>query len=621
MALTSDELNYLIYRYLLEAGFSHAAFTFGSEALIPELDIQPIDIPVGSLIALMQKGLQFLSIEAHMDSMGVLRPCGQDFKLFGEHTCSSATSLKDFKAPEAKEASQIDKPKSPVAPAGSDILSEAVPSTPKAPAPKTSAPKAPASEPPVVKAPVPTIDEQTKQTQPEVSKVNTNALATKPKPKPNVVKPKPKVIKPKVVKPKPEASRPPPDPTSSSSHPDTLGQVRRSQPQSLPDQRPTKRPATVQRVVSSAPPRLSLHPVFRFQKNKDCIYSLAFAPQDSSHRPQEGRGQREIALAAGGGDGKLTVAFAPLPLSQAGITFNTPSPSSPAALISQVAWSTDGLLAQAAFDGQVIITRPTARGNADISTSKPCGAGVKLFGLRFSPCSSRLCCVGESPKPALLVRDGHSSFRRVPMLTKHRERVMDLCWLDSDRVVTAGSSGELILENLKAHTLRPFPHGHTKEINAVRYDPVRRILASGSDDGSIKLWNPVSCTCVSTLSLSKHAVYALALGGGRLVCGTFGGEVAGIQWRTGTAYIAWRYEVPGRKRVFSVAISPDGKLAAVGSKTGGIQLLDAVSGKPLHSYGRESRLRPFCLTFSHCGRYLAVGMRDGAVAMLDVQHS
>jgi transducin (beta)-like 1 len=64
MALSSDELNYLIYRYLQESGFSHSAFAFACESLVAKASVSGGDIPPGALISFVQKGLQYLEIEA-----------------------------------------------------------------------------------------------------------------------------------------------------------------------------------------------------------------------------------------------------------------------------------------------------------------------------------------------------------------------------------------------------------------------------------------------------------------------------------------------------------------------------------------------------------------------------
>ena len=63
MSITSDEVNFLVYRYLLESGFQHSAFTFGLESHIHQTSINGTAIPPGALISVLQKGLQYVEAE------------------------------------------------------------------------------------------------------------------------------------------------------------------------------------------------------------------------------------------------------------------------------------------------------------------------------------------------------------------------------------------------------------------------------------------------------------------------------------------------------------------------------------------------------------------------------
>jgi transducin (beta)-like 1 len=76
MALSSDELNYLIYRYLQESGFSHSAFAFACESLVAKASVSGGDIPPGALISFVQKGLQYLEIEASVQGVASADPSG-----------------------------------------------------------------------------------------------------------------------------------------------------------------------------------------------------------------------------------------------------------------------------------------------------------------------------------------------------------------------------------------------------------------------------------------------------------------------------------------------------------------------------------------------------------------
>lgn len=78
MALTSDEVNFLIYRYMLESGFQHSAFSFGAESMIAKSSINGESVPPGALITFIQKGLQYIEIESQVndedEKISALRP-------------------------------------------------------------------------------------------------------------------------------------------------------------------------------------------------------------------------------------------------------------------------------------------------------------------------------------------------------------------------------------------------------------------------------------------------------------------------------------------------------------------------------------------------------------------
>jgi WD40 repeat protein len=63
--LTSDEVNYLIFRYMQESGFTHSAFTFVHESMLGRSNIRSSEklIPPGALVSFLQKGLQYVGIE------------------------------------------------------------------------------------------------------------------------------------------------------------------------------------------------------------------------------------------------------------------------------------------------------------------------------------------------------------------------------------------------------------------------------------------------------------------------------------------------------------------------------------------------------------------------------
>lgn len=63
MSVSMDEVNYLVWRYMQENGFPHAAFVFDTECNAGATNIPGAQIPPNALITLLQKSLIYLKIE------------------------------------------------------------------------------------------------------------------------------------------------------------------------------------------------------------------------------------------------------------------------------------------------------------------------------------------------------------------------------------------------------------------------------------------------------------------------------------------------------------------------------------------------------------------------------
>lgn len=63
MSFSTDEVNFLLYRYLHEAGFYHSAYVFGQESHISQSNINGALVPPQALITIIQKGLLYVEAE------------------------------------------------------------------------------------------------------------------------------------------------------------------------------------------------------------------------------------------------------------------------------------------------------------------------------------------------------------------------------------------------------------------------------------------------------------------------------------------------------------------------------------------------------------------------------
>lgn len=67
-----DSFVYLVSFIITFAGFTHSAFALGYEAGINKCTIDGNLIPPGALITFVQKGLQYLEMEANLNNVSIL---------------------------------------------------------------------------------------------------------------------------------------------------------------------------------------------------------------------------------------------------------------------------------------------------------------------------------------------------------------------------------------------------------------------------------------------------------------------------------------------------------------------------------------------------------------------
>ncbi|MFI5183543.1 MAG: WD40 repeat domain-containing protein, partial [Vicinamibacteria bacterium] len=118
--------------------------------------------------------------------------------------------------------------------------------------------------------------------------------------------------------------------------------------------------------------------------------------------------------------------------------------------------------------------------------------------------------------------------------------------------------------------------GHAKGVNAVAFSRDGRILASGSADTTVKLWDLAAGTALRTLRGHDEAVRSVAFSpdGSFLASGSYD------SLRLWDASSGKGRDLSGApKKINGVAFSPDNRLLAAGGGDGIVTLWDVATGK------------------------------------------
>jgi len=166
--------------------------------------------------------------------------------------------------------------------------------------------------------------------------------------------------------------------------------------------------------------------------------------------------------------------------------------------------------------------------------------------------------------------------------------------------------------------------GHTNSVYSVAFSPDGTLLASGSADNTVKLWNVMTGAQLHILSGHTGTVCSVAFSPDGKLLASGSADRAITLWD-----VARRAEVRTlaghTSAVCSVAFSPDGKLLASGSDDSKVKLWDVATSLTVSS-GEEEAVLTLAghtgyvrsVAFSPDGKLLASGSEDDTVKVWDV---
>ncbi|CAJ0935202.1 unnamed protein product, partial [Mesorhabditis belari] len=239
-----------------------------------------------------------------------------------------------------------------------------------------------------------------------------------------------------------------------------------------------------------------------------------------------------------------------------------------------------------------------------------------IFALRWNPSGDLVLSAGVDK--STIVWDPIKSQNK-QQFQFHSASALDVDWISDDTF--ASCSTDQTINVCRVGCDRPIRTytGHASEVNAVRFDSFSKRLASCSDDMSIKIWSLTEDEPVHTFKQHSREIYTIRWSpqGSILASASFDTTVRVWDGNEGREVaVLHRHTDP----VYSVAFGPNGKFIASGSFDRSVIVWDVNMAQPVTAWkGNKEEGGVFEVAFNRTGEKLAACTSDGALIIMDIR--
>ncbi|XP_064429786.1 F-box-like/WD repeat-containing protein TBL1X isoform X2 [Mirounga angustirostris] len=572
MSITSDEVNFLVYRYLQESGFSHSAFTFGIESHISQSNINGTLVPPAALISILQKGLQYVEAEISIN---------EDGTVFDGRPIESL-SLIDAVMPDVVQTRQQ---------AFREKLAQQQQAGAAAAAAATAATAATAAPAAVAQQHPPKNGEAT------VNGEENGAHAISPEDGVGKAEDRTQLVL---------------QITSSDA---TLKFLKMEGTKgrcflSLPSQKRIynhSKPMEIDGDVEIPPNKAT---VLRGHESE--VFICAWNPVSDLLASGSGDSTARIWNLNENSNGGSTQLVLRHCIREGG--HDVPSNKD----VTSLDWNSDGtLLATGSYDGFARIW--TEDGNLASTLGQHKGP---IFALKWNKKGNYILSAGVDK--TTIIWDAHTGEAK-QQFPFHSAPALDVDW--QNNTAFASCSTDMCIHVCRLGCDRPVKtfQGHTNEVNAIKWDPSGMLLASCSDDMTLKIWSMKQDTCVHDLQAHSKEIYTIKWSPTGPATSNPNSNIMLASASFDSTVRLWDVErgvcihtlTKHQEPVYSVAFSPDGKYLASGSFDKCVHIWNTQSGSLVHSYRGTGGIFEVC--WNARGDKVGASASDGSVCVLDLR--
>ena len=203
-------------------------------------------------------------------------------------------------------------------------------------------------------------------------------------------------------------------------------------------------------------------------------------------------------------------------------------------------------------------------------------------------------------------------------LIGHTNEIFGLAFDPNNQVVASGSGDESIrLWDVNTGRIQTILKGHTAPVRTLDFSPKGRFLASGASDKTTRVWDLKTGKEVVSFSSVFGNIRAVAFSpDGEILASTGdGGSLRLLDWKANKELKAMK---SGFGITYAVAFSPSGSVLATGSSDTQVHIWDPSSGQQKTVFSGHAKA-VLAVAFSPDGSLLASGSADGTVRLWEVR--